>query len=125
MKEDVRRHLEIAQVFLAESAHLLAGGFARGTVGRAYYAMFHAATAVLLDRDIERTSHHGIISAFGEYVVKPDLVPAKLHKHFVEAFSLRSDSDYLVPFEPQRPQAEVTLERARQFVEACEALLRP
>ena len=123
MKEDVRRHIEIAKVFLAESDHLLAGGFARGAVGRAYYAMFHAATAVLLDRGIERTSHHGIISAFGEFIAKPGLVSPKLHRHLVEAFTLRNDSDYLVPFQPQRSQAETALERASQFVQECETLL--
>jgi len=36
--------------------------------------MFHAATAALLAKDIERTSHHTIISAFGEYIAKPGLL---------------------------------------------------
>jgi hypothetical protein len=36
--------------------------------------MFHAATAVLLSRGIERRSHHAVLSAFGEHIVKPGLV---------------------------------------------------
>ncbi|MBN2314600.1 MAG: HEPN domain-containing protein [Sedimentisphaerales bacterium] len=77
MRKDAQRHLESAETFLKESEHLFSGGFHNGTVGRAYYAMFHAATAVLLARDIERTSHHAIISAFGESITKPSLLNNK------------------------------------------------
>ena len=68
MRKDVQRHLQSAEMFIKESEHLFSGGFRNGTVGRAYYAMFHAATAALLAKDIERTSHHAIISAFGEFI---------------------------------------------------------
>ena len=44
---------------------------------RAYYAMFHAATAILAVKGIKRSSHHGILSAFGEYLVKPGLIDHK------------------------------------------------
>ncbi len=122
MKRDVERHLESAEVFLQESEHLLSGGFARGTVGRAYYAMFHAATAVLLHKGIERSSHGGIISAFGQFITKPGLVDPTFHKHLVEAFTLRNDCDYLAPFNPEESQARTTLERAKEFVQVCRQL---
>jgi uncharacterized protein (UPF0332 family) len=122
MKKDVQLHFESAEVFLKESEHLLAGGFFRGTVGRAYYAMFHAATALLLHQGIERTSHRAVISAFGEFMAKPGLVDARFHKYLIEAFILRNDCDYLAPFEPEESQARTTLERAREFVAACRRL---
>jgi len=61
MRKDVQKHLQSAEMFLKESKHLFSGGFHNGTVGRAYYAMFHAATATLLAKGIERTSHQAII----------------------------------------------------------------
>jgi len=122
MRKDVQKHLQSAEMFIRESEHLLSGGFYNGTVGRAYYAMFHAATAALLAKDIERTSHHAIISAFGEFLAKPGLVDGKLHKHIIEAFTLRNDCDYLAPFEADESQASTTLQRAKEFVEACRKL---
>lgn len=122
MKQDVQRHIESAEVFPQESEYLLSGGFFRGTVGRAYYAMFHAATAVLLHKGIERSSHGGIISAFGQFITKPGLADPKFHGSLVEAFTLRNDCDYLAPFEAEEPQARRTLNRAREFVDACTQL---
>ena len=122
MRKDARRHLESAEIFLKESEHLFSGGFYNGTVGRAYYAMFHAATAALLAQDIERTSHHAIISAFGELITKPGHLDNKFHKYIIEAFILRNDCDYLAPFEAEESQALVTLRRAKEFVDACKKL---
>jgi uncharacterized protein (UPF0332 family) len=122
MKQDTERHLESAEVFLRESEHLLLGGFFRGTVGRAYYAMFHAATAAPLHRGIERSSHGGIIAAFGQFITKPGLADQKFHKYLVEAFTLRNDCDYLAPFDPRESQAHTTLERAKEFVPICRQL---
>jgi uncharacterized protein (UPF0332 family) len=122
MRKDVQKHLESAGMFLKESEHLFSGGFHNGTVGRAYYAMFHAATAALLARDIERTSHHAIISGFGEFIVKPGFVDEKFHRYIIEAFTLRNDCDYLAPFEADKSQAATTLQRAKEFVDACKKL---
>jgi len=122
MRKDVQKHLKSAETFIKESEHLFSGGFYNGTVGRAYYAMFHAATAALLAKDIERTSHHAIISAFGEFIVKAGLLEPKFHKYIREAFTLCNDCDYLAPFEAEESQAATTLQRAREFVEACRKL---
>ena len=64
MKQDIQEHFQSADEFLRETEHLMIGGFYRGAVGRAYYAMFHAATAVLLSRGIERGSHHAVLHSF-------------------------------------------------------------
>lgn len=124
MRPDVQRHIESEEALLQESQCLLSGRFFRGTVGRAYYAMFHAATAVLLSRGIERSSHGGIISAFGRLIAKPGLVDPKSHRYLVEAFTLRNDCDYLAPFEAEESQARATLDRAREFVDICRQLCR-
>jgi hypothetical protein len=86
--------------------------------------MFHAATAALLAKGIERTSHHAIISAFGEFVVKPGLLESKFHRYIIEAFTLRNDCDYLAPFEVEESQAAATLQRAKEFIQACKKLCR-
>lgn len=121
MRKDVQKHFESAEISLKESEHLFAGGFYNGTIGRAYYAMFHSATAALLTKGVERTSHHAIIAAFGEFLVKQGLIDSKYHRYIREAFTLRNDCDYLAPFSADRAQAENTLQRAKEFVEVCKS----
>ena len=124
MKVDVAEHLQSADEFLRESEHLIAGGFFRGAVGRAYYAMFHAATAALLSRGIERSSHHGILAAFGERLVKPGLVESRFHTYIREAFARRSECDYLSFTAAEESEAKTTLKRAKELVEVCRLLCK-
>ena len=70
MNEEVRLHLERADDCIKDAELLLSAHRPSAAAGRAYYAMFHAATAALLKRDIRRHSHKGIISAFGRFFVK-------------------------------------------------------
>ena len=39
----------------------------RAAVNRAYYAIFYAASAMLLTKGLERRKHSGVISAFREH----------------------------------------------------------
>jgi len=124
MTPDVEAHFQSADEFLRESEHLIAGGFYRGAVGRAYYAMFHAATAALLNASVERRSHHGIISAFAEVFIKTGMLDKKYHQYLREAFEARSECDYLSFVSAGRRQAEVTAGRAKEFIIACKDLCR-
>jgi uncharacterized protein (UPF0332 family) len=84
--------------------------------------MFHAATAVLSVKGIKRSSHHGILSAFGEYLVKPGLIEKSLHQSLREAFELRQQTDYEPIVDIDSRQARETLEQAVQFVDACKKI---
>ncbi len=122
MKPDIQEHFQSADEFLRESEHLLKGGFYRGAVGRAYYAMFHAATAVLLSRGIERSSHHAVLSAFGEHIVKPGLLDHKFHAYITKAFTRRNECDYLAFTVADKPEVETIFIRSEEFVDACRKL---
>jgi hypothetical protein len=86
--------------------------------------MFHAAAAVLLDLGIERGSHRGVISALGEFVVKPGRMDSRYHASLRRAFEARSESDYLPAPRDTIQQAQAMLEEARQFVSVCRSLPR-
>jgi uncharacterized protein (UPF0332 family) len=122
VNEEIRLHLERAGDCVKDAELLLSAHRHSAAVGRAYYAMFHAATAVLLKRDIKRHSHQGIISAFGQFLVKPGNVEPKFHKYIAEAFDLRQESDYQPLVEITEQQANKVFERAREFVEVCRNL---
>jgi uncharacterized protein (UPF0332 family) len=122
VNEEVRLHLKKAEDCIKDAELLLSADRYFSTVGRAYYAMFHAATAALLTKDIVRRSHQGIISSFGREFIKTGQVEPKLHKYFAEAFDLRQESDYqpLVKITPR--QASNLIEKAKEFVQACKKL---
>jgi uncharacterized protein (UPF0332 family) len=60
---------------------------------RAYYAMFYAASALLVSREISRSKHSGVHSAFGQYFVKRGLIEPEYSRMLVNAFNVRLDSD--------------------------------
>ena len=72
MTEDVELHFQRAVECVEDSQILLDNDRPAAAVARAYYAMFHAATAILESKGIRRSSHHGMVSAFGEYLAGPD-----------------------------------------------------
>ena len=53
---------------------LLATDFPNDAASRAYHAAFHAATALLLSRNLSFGSHTGVLRAFSLHFVKPDIV---------------------------------------------------
>ena len=122
MNEEVRLHLERADDCIKDAELLLSADRNHAAVGRGYYAMFHSATAALLNKDIKRHSHQGIISSFGREFIKTGQVEPGFHKYFTEAFNLRQESDYQPLVEITREQADKVVERAKEFIEICRKL---
>lgn len=62
--------------------------------GDAYYAMFHAAEALLLSLGMEFSKHSATHAAFGKYFSKPGRVPQQLHRYMLDAFDARLTTEY-------------------------------
>jgi uncharacterized protein (UPF0332 family) len=120
--EDARLHIREAEDCLAQAELMLASSFPGASVSRSYYAMFHAATAALLQRGVKRRSHQGIIAAFGQTFVKPGIVDARFHKYLTKAFSLRQESDYLPMVRLVDERAREVIDWAKEFVVVCRKL---
>lgn len=123
MSDEVRLHLERAVNLIQAAEQLRSTGFHADSVSRSYYAMFHAATALLLRLGIERSSHRGVVAAFGEHVAKARLLDAKYHSFLREAFEARNESDYLPLPAEDEVESSRFVGRAREFVEACQKLV--
>ena len=122
MNEDVYLHFERADDCLAQAESLLADSWPGAAISRAYYAMFHAATAALLHRGVSRRSHQGVIGAFGQTFAKTGLIEPRFHRYLADAFDLRQESDYQPVVHLSDAQAREIVERAREFVAACRTL---
>ncbi|HOX38641.1 MAG TPA: HEPN domain-containing protein [Candidatus Brocadiia bacterium] len=123
MKPESADAIARARAILEEAEYLLSGSYWAAAASRSYYAMFHAAKSVLNEMDVERSSHHAVIGTFGEFVVKPGLADRQLQKYLLDAFSLRSESDYTVPPPVTEERARNAAAYAKLFVVFCEKLL--
>ena len=119
----LRYRLEQAYETLREAEILLAGNALRGTVNRAYYAMFYALLALLATRQLGTSKHSSAISLFDREFVKPGLLSRDLSRQLRLGFNLRQTHDYGEMVEIDRPTAEQSLANAREFVEAVETYL--
>jgi uncharacterized protein (UPF0332 family) len=70
----IQAHLHHARQALESAASSLEHGFYATAINRAYYAIFYAASGLLLTKGISRSKHAGIISAFREHFVKSGLI---------------------------------------------------
>lgn len=115
-----------ARQALASAEALLDLGDADGAANRAYYAMFDAARAALIDRGIEiRTNKHGtIIGEFSRRFVKNGPLPRTVGRALNDAQVLRARADYDAP-SVDHEAARAAVAKAAEFVEAIEGLLGP
>lgn len=123
MNAESGHHLNRAEELLRAAGEILRLGFPADCVSRAYYALFHAATAVLLELGVQRSTHRGVWSAFGQFVTKPGLMDVRHHHAGIELFAARSRSEYRAQPEDTPQSAEADLATARDFVAACRTFL--
>jgi uncharacterized protein (UPF0332 family) len=114
---EIELYLERAGSALRQAKDNLNLGYYDVTTSRAYYAMFYAASALLASKDISRSKHSGVHSAFGQYFVKPGLIEPQYVRMLINAFNVRLDSDYEVRPALNRALAEDILRDAQKFVE--------
>ncbi|ASC72996.1 hypothetical protein XM38_039570 [Halomicronema hongdechloris C2206] len=68
--EEIRANFNRAESSLEAARTLLSSGFPNDAASRAYYAAFHAASALLLSRDLTFGSHAGVLRAISLHFVK-------------------------------------------------------
>ena len=73
---------------------LLAIGLFDDAVTRFYYAAFHFASAALLTEGVEATSHHGLLTLFGEHLVRTGKLSAARAKELKQLQAFRQAADY-------------------------------
>ncbi len=109
---------------LAVAKHVLAAGYPADAVSPAYYAVFHAAEAVLLVEGDEPRSHEGLKSLFGLRFVKTGRLPEELASILRELKDERENGDYSIFPAISAEDAERAVASAERFVAALEAFLQ-
>lgn len=99
------------------------GGFYADAVSRAYYAVMHAAKAVLALHGIRPTSHSGVTNRFGLAVVRAGLVESYWGTEITRLGLYRADADYSVSRVFSEGDALNACERADAFLVRIRELL--
>ena len=114
---EIKTLMERAKRYIKSAGILLKDGDYDSSVSRSYYAMFYAAEAVLLTKNLKFSSHRSVISLFGKYFVKTDIFKPDMGKHLRNAFDKRLVGDYSFAPEVNEEEAKEVLNRAWEFVQ--------
>lgn len=93
------------------------------SVSRAYYAAYHAISAVLLSRGLHFSSHGQTIGAFNKEFVKTKVFPALFIKAIEKLFNERQTGDYDFESHIDADVARDDLEHAEDILDSCEEYL--
>ncbi len=123
MKEATAKLMEKAARSLVAAERLMKSGDAEFTVGRAYYAMFYVAQALLNEKGLRFRKHGGVHGAFGEHFVKTALLDQKYHRWLLEAFSKRVTGDYGLDANLSSNDARTLIGQAKELLQAAKEIL--
>ena len=123
MKGQTEALLAKATENLLASQDLLRSGHPEIAVSRSYYAMFYAAEGALVEEGLEFSSHGAVHGTFGERFAKTGRLDQKFHRYLLDAYRARQSADYDAPADISQADADVIVQRAREFIEATKRML--
>jgi uncharacterized protein (UPF0332 family) len=91
---EVEAYLAKARHALGVAGKLQLGGDFSDAAGKAYYAMFYAAQALLKAHGIEVVKHSAVASMLGHRFAKTGRLDAKFHRMFLNARRVRETADW-------------------------------
>lgn len=124
MKAETGRLLDKAGHAIRAAQILLDADEGDFAAGRAYYAMFYVAEALLIERGKRFRKHSAVHAAFGEQFTKAGLLESKYHRWLLDAFDRRIVSDYDTTGEVSPHEVRETINRAKDFLTQANRFLR-
>ena len=120
-KKLIHKELEASQQDLEEAKDRLSHNRFKYTTITAYYSMFHAARALLYNKEYREKSHHFLSIAIDALYVDEGEMKPRLARAFKNAMILREEADYHGEF--SREGAEIAIQSAEEFLELARKIL--
>lgn len=92
--------------------------------GRAYYALFYTAEALLNENGLQFSKHGDVIGAYGKEFSKTKILDQKFHRWLIEGFDTRLIGDYHVDTKIENDFVATMINQAREFLEAAQKYLK-
>jgi len=123
-KELITRRLSRAYKNLEVARSLLADEFYEDSVSKSYYAIFFAAKALLLTKNLDPKRHSGVTSFFSQYFVKTGELEKELAAILKFAQKERISADYDEFYSASVEEAKIQLENAERFLQRVKEILQ-
>ena len=95
----------------------------RAANNRAYYAIYHAITAVLAIESVAFKKHKDTIAHFNKFYVKTEIFPRELGRRISVAQEIRHASDYDEFYLVTKEETRAGIESARELIKLVEIFL--
>lgn len=117
------QEMALATETLAAARVLAAAGFHRHAVGRTYYAVFHAACALLANIGRRARTHDGVRALVNEHFVRPGSLAAEHARTLRQVAGDRADADYDASATFDQNDSGADIAAAEAFLKAVEGVL--
>jgi uncharacterized protein (UPF0332 family) len=117
------KELAAAEEDLAEARDRSCHGKYKYATINAYYAIFHAARALLYSKDYRERSHYCLAVALGVLFVDEGLLKGRSVRMFQDIMALREDADYGGSF--SKEGAFISISNAGEFIRTARNLVKP
>jgi uncharacterized protein len=124
MKDRTRKLLDRALDSLEVAEAVLDMNKPEIAAGRAYYAMFYVAEALLAEKDLEFSTHGQVIGAYGLHFAKTKELDPKFHRWLVDSFDIRVTGDYNVDENISASIVANLISQAHEFLEAAREYMK-
>ena len=94
------------------------------SVSRSYYAVYHAAQALLLTEGERAETHKGVVTLFGLFFVKTGKFGKNIGRYLANLKDDRENSDYEIFSYIDKETASTALKEAREFLKEARAYLQ-
>ncbi|MCQ2606090.1 MAG: HEPN domain-containing protein [Bacteroidales bacterium] len=119
----VALELEKSKRFFSEVAQLVNLKFWDTTINRLYYAVFHAASALLINKGIEVKTHKGVSLMLGEHFVKNGVLTMDEAKFYARLQNLRERGDYNCSYNATEEDVLKLIEPSSNFIKKVEQII--
>jgi len=120
-KNLVKKELSIAVSDLSDAKAGYENERYKWSTIQSYYAMFHAARALIYSKGYREKSHYCLAIALRALFVDEGTMDAKLVRDLLNAMNLREAADYEAKF--SQSGAKAVIASAEQFIEKATAIL--
>ncbi|WP_436415750.1 HEPN domain-containing protein [Petrimonas sp.] len=120
----VEYRFERARKTLEEAAYMRKGNFFNAAVNRLYYACYYAATALLVAKGVEATTHSGVKTMLSYHFVRTGLLSLENGTTFSSLFDKRHSSDYEDFAYCDAALTDYLYPRAQVFIDSVEQLAK-
>lgn len=117
-KNDVAKYrLQVAKEDLQSAKVLLEAESYRGANNRAYYAIFHAVSAVLALEGVAFKRHKDTLSYFNKNYVATEIFPREWGRKIIKSEEIRHASDYDTFYIASKEETVQQIETAEKLIQ--------